>query len=134
MSMEAIPANNVVALVKDSATGSAVSAAFIADGLETPLVVSNEMVGQRLSAKSGIVDRTLQTLFGSLSEQGDYLTQYEEAARNGQTVVAVKVNSDDEMRRAAVILEKHGAMDVRFFGRLAVTDLTPESNPSAAST
>jgi hypothetical protein len=134
MSMEAIPANNVVALVKDSATGSAVSAAFIADGLETPLVVSNEMVGQRLSAKSGIVDRTLQTLFGSLSEQGDYLTQYEEAARNGQTVVAVKVTSDDEMRRAAVILEKHGAMDVRFFGRLAVTDLTPESNPSAAST
>jgi hypothetical protein len=134
MSMEAIPANHVVALVKDSATGSAVSAAFTADGLETPLVVSNDMVGQRLSAKSGLVDRTLQTLFGSLSEQGDYLTQYEGAARNGQTVVAVKANSDDEMRRAAAILEKHGAMDVRFFGRLAVTDLTPESNPSAAST
>jgi len=133
MSMEAIPANHVVALVRDSATASAVAAALTEQGLEAPLLVSNDMVGERLSAESGIVDRALQTLFGHLSEQGNYLEQYEEAARNGQTVVAVKANNDEEVQRAASILEKHGAADVRFFGRLAVTDLTPASNPSHTS-
>lgn len=133
MTMEAIPANHVVALVRDSATASAVSAALTEHGLEAPLIVSNEMVGERLAAESGIVDRALQTLFGHLSEQGNYLAQYEEAARNGQTVVAVKANNDEEVQRASSILEKHGAVDVRFFGRLAVSDLTSDSNPSAAS-
>jgi len=96
-------------------------------------MVSNDMVGERLSDESGIVDRALQALFGPLSEQGNYLKQYEEAARNGQTVVAAKAANDEEVERAAAIFEKHGATNVRFFGRLAVTDLTPGSNPSHSS-
>ena len=130
---ETIPANHVVALVGDSATASAVAAALTEHGLEAPLIVSNEMVGERLAAESGFVDRALQTLFGHLSEEVNYLDQYEEAARNGQTVVAVKANDDDEIQQASDILQKHGAMNVRFFGRLAVTDLTPDSNPSHGS-
>ena len=92
--MEATPASHIVALVRDSATASAVSVALSEHGVEAPIIVSGEgeMVGERLAAESGFVDRALQTLFGHLSEQGDYLEQYEEAARNGQTVVAVKAN------------------------------------------
>ena len=130
--MEAIPANNVVALVS-SASAAAVSADFTEHGLEAPLMVSNNMVGARLSDETGIVDRALQALFGPLSEQGNYLKQYEEAARNGQTAVAAKAANDEEVERAAAIFEKHGATNVRFFGRLAVTDLTPGSNPSHTS-
>jgi hypothetical protein len=31
------------------------------------------------------------------------------------------------------VLERHHVVDLRFFGRLAVRDLTPDTNPSAAS-
>jgi hypothetical protein len=79
------------------------------------------------------VERILQRLSNHLSEETQFLDQYEEAVRNGQTVVAVKADGDDEVERAREVLQRHGAMNIRYFGRLAVSDLTPDSNPSARS-
>ena len=133
MTRATIPSNHVVALVRGAASAVSVASELVYRGLEAPLIVSGEKLSDRLEAESGLVARALQTLFGHLSEQTDYLHQYEEAVRRGQTVVAVKAEGQHAVDVARRVLDRHGAVDVRFFGQLAVTDLTPDSNPSAAS-
>lgn len=133
MTRETIPGNHVVALVKDVATGSAVADELSAAGFERPIVVNDARVGERLEAESGAVERILQRLSNHLSEETQFLDQYEEAVRNGGTVVAVKAAGEAEVERAREVLQRYGAMDIRYFGRLAVSDLTPDSNPSARS-
>jgi hypothetical protein len=102
-------------------------------GLPDPILVRDENVGERLEAESTLPMRLLQRLFNHLSEETNYLNQYEEAARQGQTIVAVKADNEDEVELARKVLSRHGAVDIRYFGRMAVSDLTPESNPSAGS-
>lgn len=133
MTRETIPGNHVVALVKDEATGSEVAEELTSEGFERPTVVSDSRVGERLEAESGIVARVLQRFSNHLSEETRYLDQYEEAVRNGQTVVAVKAEGHNQVQRVNRVLQKHGATNVRYFGRLAVSDLSPDSNPSMAS-
>ena len=43
------------------------------------------------------------------------------------------VKGQDEAEAAKEILERYSARNIRFFGKLAVTDLTPLSNPSSRS-
>jgi hypothetical protein len=133
MTRATIPSNHVMALVRGAASAVAVAEELRDHGLESPLIVSGERLSDRLEAESGLVTRALQRLFGHLSEQTDYLHQYEEAVRRGNTVVAVRAEDDHEVQVAKQVFDKHGAADVRFFGQLAVRDLTPDSNPSAAS-
>ncbi|HEU0075464.1 MAG TPA: hypothetical protein VFS30_15785 [Dehalococcoidia bacterium] len=131
MTRETIPSNHVVALVKDVATGSEIADELSAAGFERAIVVGDPRVGERLEAESGPVARVLQRLSNHLSEETRYLDQYEEAVRNGQTVIAVKASGDDEVQRANAVLQKRGAWDIRHFGRLVISDLTPDRNPSA---
>lgn len=133
MTRETIPSNHIVALVKDVATGSRIADALSAEGFERAIVVDDSHVGERLEAESSPMARILQRLSNHLSEETKYLDQYEEAVRNGQTVIAVKTSGDDDVRRANEVLQKHGASDIRHFGRLVISDLTPDSNPSAGS-
>ncbi len=62
-----------------------------------------------------------------------YLDQYQEATRNGGVVLAVGADQGEEADRAREIMELEGAMNIRYFGKLAVTDMTPPTNPSAPS-
>jgi hypothetical protein len=133
MTHETIPSNHVVALVSDPEAGSAVAMDLEDLDMEKPIIVTGGPVGERLEASSGFVMRVLQRLSNHLSEETDYLDQYEEAVHDGQTVVAVRAENDDEVRLATAVLRKHGAQNIRRFGRPAVTGLTPDSNPSAAS-
>src|SRR5262249_18069364 len=68
-----------------------------------------------------------------LSEEPNYLAQYQEEARNGREVIAVKVEGQQQVQAVAEIMERYGARNVRHFGALAVADLTPMSNPSKPS-
>ena len=61
------------------------------------------------------------------------MQQYERAADKGLDIIAVKVEDHDDAERAKDVLLRFGTTDIRFFGRFAVTDLTPTSNPSAPS-
>jgi hypothetical protein len=133
MTRATIPGNHVLALVKDSATASKVAGELAELGLDEATIVTDPMVGELLEAENGLLARALQRLSHHLSEETNYLDQYEEAVRKGQTVVAVKATGHDKIRQAKEVLQKHGAMDIRYFGRLAVSDLTPDSNPSMAS-
>jgi hypothetical protein len=131
MTKETIAPNHVVAVVASRDKASEIAGEVEAAGLPEAIVITDDQVGERLEAESTLPMRVFQRMFNHLSEEINYLNQYEEAARRGQTVVAVKAENDDEVETAKGILSKHGAVDIRYFGRMAVSDLTPDSNPSA---
>jgi hypothetical protein len=133
MTKETIAPNHVLGVVSGEGALDAIQNDLRDMGLPDPILVRDENVGERLEAESTLPMRVLQRLFNHLSEETNYLNQYEEAARQGQTIVAVKADNEDEVELARKVLSRHGAVDIRFFGRLAVSDLTPESNPSAGS-
>lgn len=133
MTKETIAPNHVLGVVSGEGALDAIQNDLRGMGLPDPILVRDENVGERLEAESTLPMRVLQRLFNHLSEETNYLNQYEEAARQGQTIVAVKADNEDEVELARKVLSRHGAVDIRYFGRLAVSDLTPESNPSAGS-
>jgi hypothetical protein len=82
---------------------------------------------------SGPVEHVVKAMRDHLSEETNYLKQYMEAAQAGQEVVAVKVGDREEAQAAGSLLAEKGAENIRYFGALAIVDLTPESNPSMRS-
>lgn len=133
MTRETVPSNHVLALVKNIQT--AVSAADELEGMdfERPIIVTNEHVGERLEQESGLLARLFQRMSNHLSEETKFLEQYEQAVRDGSIVIAVKASGEEDVERVTEVLKRHHAMNLRFFGVLAVSDLTPDSNPSAGS-
>ena len=81
--------------------------------------------------EAGIIGKIARTVAEHLSEEPNYLMHYQDEANEGRGVVAVNVNSREEADEVGAILVKHGATNMRYFGRLAVSDLTPTTNLSA---
>jgi hypothetical protein len=99
-------------------------------GFEEVLVMPHvDAKGEGTNPISALVEK----LTGHLSDETGYLQQYKEATENGGTVLAVPADQGEEADKVREILEFEGAVNVRYFGRLAVTDMTPETNPSAPS-
>ena len=69
----------------------------------------------------GEVIRGVQQLFSNK----DNLAEYEQAVREGGTVIAGKVDADDQRDRADDILERHGAYGVNHFGAAVVRTIKP---------
>jgi hypothetical protein len=67
------------------------------------------------------VIRGIQQLFSNK----DSLAEYEQAVRDGGTVIAVKVDDDEQRDRADGILERHGAYSVNHFGAAVVRTIKP---------
>jgi hypothetical protein len=88
-----------------------------------------DAVGEGRAPFSELMDR----LTGQLSEETDFLDQYKEETERGGFVLAVRAEDREHAEKAREVMEAHGALNVRFFGLLAVSDLTPETNPSAPS-
>lgn len=105
-------------------------------GYVDPLLLTGEEGAQQIDAKnenSHLLGRILGAVQDHLSEATNYLRQYEEEARNGNYVVAVEAPDRDAADRAQHVLERNGGRNIRFFGALAVSDLTPQTNPSFRS-
>jgi hypothetical protein len=83
--------------------------------------------------QAGPISSLFKAIQDHLSEEPNYLAQYQEEARSGNEVLALKVDSREHTEAVREILERHGARNIRFFGRLAVSDLTPASNPTPRS-
>jgi hypothetical protein len=100
-------------------------------------LLRGESIAEEVDPKSekaaNPVSKAIKAVQDHLSEEPNYLAQYQEEARAGHDVVAVMVEGPDQAEDVREILESHGARNVRFFGRFAVSDLTPESNPTTRS-
>jgi hypothetical protein len=128
--------NHVVGVIeRGDATKKAVDE-LRAAGYTDPTVLTGEDGARQIDAKgehSGFIARLLSQVENHLSEATNYLKQYEEEARAGKHVVAIEVPDRDEAEGARSVLDRNGAKNIRFFGKLAVSDLSVESNPTARS-
>lgn len=90
-----------------------------------------EEVGATEDKTGSFVMRALKSIPEHLSEEPEFLAQYEEEAGKGRSIIAVKAANHDEAEAIADILRRTGARNARFFGALAVSDLSGQGNPSA---
>jgi len=128
--------NHLVGVIDEADAASSAARDLQAAGYESTHVFTGEEGAQQIDAKgehSGFLARILSQVEDHLSEATNFLKQYEEEARNGKHIVAVEVPSRDEAEAARQVLDRNGAQNIRFFGKLAVTDLSTETNPSPRS-
>ena len=128
--------NHVVAVINGGDSASQAVQELQSAGYKDPMLLTGEEGARQIDAKgenSHVFARILSMVEDHLSEATNYMKQYEEEARNGRHVIAVEVPSREEAGAVSEILQRNGATNIRFFGKLAVADLTPETNPSARS-
>jgi hypothetical protein len=125
--------NHVVAVINGTDSAGQATTELSAAGYTNPIILTGEEGARQIDAKgenSHVFARILSMVEDHLSEATNYMRQYEEEARSGKQVIALEVADREHADGACEILTKHGATNVRFFGKLAITDLTPETNPS----
>jgi hypothetical protein len=125
-----IPSNHVVGVIGGSKSVDTAVGKLRRAGYEDVLVLHRvDGAGEGVNPLSALFER----LAGHLSDETGFLNQYREATEKGDTVLAVGADQGEEADKARDILELEGAVNVRYFGRLAVTDMSPSTNPSAPS-
>ncbi|MEZ4553301.1 MAG: hypothetical protein AB7L91_12815 [Dehalococcoidia bacterium] len=76
--------------------------------------------GAEHGVKGGVV-RGLQQLFSNK----DNMAEYEDAAREGSTVLAVPASNADARDQATDILKRNGARAINHFGKAVVRTIEP---------
>ena len=132
-----IPNNHVLAVFHAESQAEIAARELQKKGFGEPVIISG---GKEASEKievegehSNPVSSFVKTLAGHLSEQVPLLEQYEEEARLGRKVFAIRVEEKDQIFEITELLKAQGGVNIRYFGTFAVSDMTPESNPSASS-
>jgi hypothetical protein len=132
-----LPTNHVMAVIDSHNAALEAADELRSHGFPEARLLRGEAITEETDPKAeraaNPVSKAIKAVQDHLSEEPNYLAQYQEEARSGRNVVAVLVEGPEEAEGAREILESHGARNVRFFGRLAVSDLTPESNPTTRS-
>jgi len=135
-STETLTNNHVVAVIDSDEPSKTAAEELRAAGYQEPVVFTGEEGARQIDARgeySNVFARILSLVEDHLSEATNFMKQYEEEARSGKNVIAVEVPNREEAEPARVVLARNGAHNIRFFGKLAVTDLSPETNPSPRS-
>jgi len=136
MSEDTIPKSHVLAVIPSSSAAREAAADLERRGFGRPEVLAGrraEAKIQTTSDKRNPIAAALKFAIEHLSEEESYLEQYEEQAQAGANVLTLKVKDREEAERVRDVLQFHGAVNIRYFGKLAVADLTPQTNPSAPS-
>jgi hypothetical protein len=132
---DSVSGEYVLAVVSTPGTADKAVEELIGHGHEPASVLSEQDFRELLDptgSEAGGIKGFLKRFAGHLSEQPNFQAQYQEEASAGKGVVAVHVKDRQEAEAGvASILGIHGAVNMRHFGRLAVTDLTPHTNPNA---
>src|ERR671911_977444 len=63
------------------------------------------------------IRKLVQRFADHLSEEPAYLDQYREEADRGGTIVAVRVHDHAQAESVKQVLERHGGVNIRYFGR-----------------
>jgi hypothetical protein len=132
---DSVSGEYVLAVVSTPGTAENAVNDLVRGGHEPASVLSERDFAEILDptgSEAGGVKGFLKRFAGHLSEQPNFQAQYQEEAGAGKGVVAVKVKDRHEAEGGvALTLAKHGAMNMRYFGKLTVIDLTPDTNPNA---
>jgi hypothetical protein len=132
---EDLPRNYVLAVVDGQDSATKAIAGLTAGGFADTLYLKGEefqqAVGSNDEKTGNFVTKALKSIPEALSEESDYLAQYQAEAQKGRYIVAVKADDRARAEAAADILRGLGARNARLFGSLMVTDLSGQANPSA---
>jgi hypothetical protein len=135
-SHDQLPNNHVVGVLSGEDAAQALRSDLEQAGFQGTHLFHGEDIARTVDAKgehSGPLGAVVKAIQDHLSEEQNYLAQYQEEARAGHEVIAVKVAGREQAEDVRAVLERHGARNIRFFGRLAVADLSPDSNPTPRS-
>lgn len=77
-----------------------------------PLIAAGPIVAALAGATTGGAVGALAGSFAGLGVPSEHATQYEEAVRGGGTFISVKTPDTDAAKRAAAVLEAHGAQRI----------------------
>jgi hypothetical protein len=130
------PRDHVFAVLPSDAAARTAIESLLEDGYPETIVFKGDDITQEVDPKgenANPIEKVLKMIGDHLSEEPNYLSQYQEEARNGSTVVAVRVGNGDEAQIVKDVLERHQGRNIRYFSPMAVADLTPLSNPSTRS-
>ena len=125
-----IPSNHVVGVLSGSKSVDDAVGKLRKAGFEEVLVMTRvDAAGEGTNPISALWEK----LSGHLSDETGFLDQYKEATENGKVVLAVGADQGEDADKAKQIMELEGGVNIRYFGRLAVTDMSIPTNPSAPS-
>jgi hypothetical protein len=130
-----LPNNHVLAVISGTIAARQAAETLAREGFPDAEVFEGTEFAEKVDAKgnnSGLVAKVVKSVEDHLSDETNYLMQYEEEARRGNEVIAVPVPKKEDAEKIRDILIRHNARNVRYFGHLAVSDLSGE-NPSARS-
>ncbi len=126
------PNNHLVAVLDTGEGASRAMQALMAGGfLESEIHLSSgEAAANALRADtghSGLVDWAIRLAerLGLTDDDMEVKARYEQALRDGHTLLAVEAPSDARQARAVEILREHGAHTVNFIGRFSRTEIRP---------
>jgi hypothetical protein len=128
--------NHVVAVINGTESARNTADALRGAGFGDATVLVGEEGANQIDARGetqGLLGKITGLVQDHLSEATNFVGQYKQEVLNGRAVISLEVPNRDWAEPVKQILEEHGAYNIRFFGRLAVADLTPETNPSARS-
>jgi len=130
-----LPRNHVLAVVDGSDAAASTVIELRSAGFNETLALHGtefqEAVGSNDDKTGNFLIKALKSIPESLSEESNYLAQYQEQATRGRSIIAVKAANHEEAEAIGEVLRRSGAGNVRFFGALAVSDLSGLANPSA---
>jgi hypothetical protein len=130
-----LPRNHVLAVVDGSDAAAKTVVELSNAGFNETLSLHGtefqEAVGSNDDKTGNFIVKALKSIPESLSEESNYLAQYQEQASRGRSIIAVKAANHEEAEAIGEVLRRSGAGNVRFFGALAVSDLSGIANPSA---
>ena len=125
-----IPTNHVVGVLSGTKSIEEAVDKLEKAGYEDVLVMDRvDAAGEGVNPLAALWEK----LSGHLTDETGFLDQYKEATENGKVVLAVGAEQGEEADKAKAIMELHGAVNIRYFGKLAVTDMSIPTNPSAPS-
>jgi hypothetical protein len=136
MAESSLPTNHVIGIIHGAHAVDEASRDLSGSGYMDLEVFSGEQITEAKDANRephNPVRKLIQRFADHLSEETAFLDQYREEAGHGGTILAVRVDSHRQAENVKQVLERHGGVNIRYFSRLAVSDLTPDTNPSAPS-
>jgi len=121
------PTDHLLAVIDDHAGAEAAQRELLEAGFDQVHVYEGRAGAETLDSTgtehgiAGEVVRGVQQMFSNK----DNLAEYEQATREGATVIAVRIQDNEARDRAADILGRHAARDMNHFGKAVVHTITP---------
>src|ERR687893_556931 len=113
-----LPENHVFGVISGQESAERAVSELHESGFDDVSIMRGDDVAEEIDPKgetSGPIKRLIRAVQDHLSEESGFFAQYQEEARSGKDVVVVAVADRDAAEKAKNVLQKHGAVNLRYF-------------------